>query len=393
MDGRASEAIAALPLRVACLAPALVLAGADSGHNGLGGPPFFRQGIEWFTPRLVRHEHAHRSRLRRAFAYSAVATIAPDLFLRNGLVPEVYFEAAVFILAFILAGNALEGRAKRKTSESLRALAALQPDRARIERAGSELEVDIDQLLPGDLLVVRPGERIPADGTVVQGESAVDESMLTGEPVPVEKGAGGTVTGGTLNGQGILRIRVEAAGSETVLERILRLLREAQTEKAPLQKLADRVSAVFVPAVMVIATVAGVSWLWLDGNPARAVSAAVAVLIIACPCAMGLATPAAFLAATGRAAKEGILLRGGEGLERLAAVDTVVFDKTGTLTEGKPVVDEVRPEPEWTAEEALRLAASLEFASEHPLPARLWNGPGWKERRCRQWTHSARSPG
>ncbi|MEJ5369000.1 MAG: heavy metal translocating P-type ATPase [Bryobacteraceae bacterium] len=272
---------------------------------------------------------------------------------------EPYFESVLFIIAFVLTGNALEARARRKTSEALSALARLEPETARVMRNGSEVEIPVAELHAGDLVVARPGERLAADGVVVEGESSVDESMLTGEPLPVEKQPGARVTGGTLNVEGRLVYRAVAVGGETELERILRLLRDAQASKAPIQRLADRVSAVFVPVVVAIAAL---TWMISGSLPA-----AVAVLIVACPCAMGLAVPAAVLAATGRAARAGILFRHGEALERLARIDMVVFDKTGTLTEGRPEVRAFQPAPGGDAEEALRLAAAVEQASEHPL--------------------------
>ncbi|MGC8882514.1 MAG: heavy metal translocating P-type ATPase [Bryobacteraceae bacterium] len=283
---------------------------------------------------------------------------------------EAYFESVIFIIAFVLAGNALEARARRRTSEALSALARLEPETARVLRGGEEAEVPVSQLHPGDLVVVRPGERIPADGVVVEGESSVDESMLTGEPLPVEKRPGARVSGGTLNVDGRLVFRATAVGGETELERILRLLRDAQASKAPIQRLADRVAAVFVPVVV---SIAALTWLISGSFPA-----AIAVLIVACPCAMGLAVPAAVMAATGRAAQLGILFRHGEALERLARVDTVVLDKTGTLTEGRPEVRAFHAAAGSDPAETVRLAAAVEQASEHPLAraiVRFASGP------------------
>lgn len=272
---------------------------------------------------------------------------------------EPYFESVIFIIAFVLTGNALEARARRKTTEALAALARLEPETARVLRNGEETEIPASELHAGDLVVARPGERIAADGVVIEGASSVDESMLTGEPLPVEKAPGARVSGGTLNVEGRLVYRATAVGGETELERILRLLRDAQASKAPIQRMADRVAAVFVP---VVAAIAALSYFITGSFPA-----AVAVLIVACPCAMGLAVPAAVLAATGRAAQAGILFRNGEALERLSRIDTVVFDKTGTLTEGRPEVRAFLPAPGADAAEALRLAAAVEQASEHPL--------------------------
>ncbi len=272
---------------------------------------------------------------------------------------DVYYEAVIFILALVLTGNTLEARAKRKTSAALQALAHLQPDTARLLRDGAELEVSIAEVRLGDTLVARPGERIAADGVVLDGASAVDESMLTGEPIPVDKEPGSAVTGGALNKHGLLRYRATALGAETTLERILRLLRDAQLDKAPMQRLADRVSSIFVP------TVIGLSLLTFLLT--KSFSAAIAVIIIACPCAMGLAVPAAIMVATGRAARLGLLFRNGEALERLDKVDTIVFDKTGTLTEGAPEVVAFDPAPGADLQRILTLASSLEHNSEHPL--------------------------
>jgi Cu+-exporting ATPase len=298
-----------------------------------------------------------------AFIYSALATIAPGLLESRGVQAEVYFEAVVFIIALVLAGNTMEAKAKRKTSAALNALAHLQPKTARVESDGEEHIVEIGGLRRGDIVIARPGERIAADGLVVGGESSVDESMLTGEPVPVDKTVGDRVAGGTMNSHGVLRYRVVALGTETMLEQIVRLLREAQGEKPPVQRLADRLSAVFVPVVIVLAILTMAVWVMAGAPVARGLAAAVAVLIIACPCAMGLAVPTAMMVATGRGARAGILFRGGEAVEALSRIDIVVFDKTGTLTMGRPVV------AGWggLAVEDWRALASVEAASEHPV--------------------------
>jgi len=280
---------------------------------------------------------------------------------------DVYYEAVIFILAFVLSGNALEARAKRRTSSALRALAQLQPATARVVRGGEETEVEVADLRLGDVLIARPGERIAADGVVVDGSSSVDESMLTGESIPVEKAPGARLIGGTLNTHGLLRYRATALGSETVLEQVLRLLRDAQGARAPMQRLADRVSAVFVPCVAAAAALSMLAWL-LAGSPlSQSVAIAVAVLIVACPCAMGLAVPAAVMVATGRAARLGLLFKSGEAIERLAKVDTIVFDKTGTLTEGRPEVASFQPAAGMDAGRGVALAAAVESGSEHPL--------------------------
>ena len=292
-----------------------------------------------------------------AFGISAVATMWPHALHGQG----IYFEAVVFIIALVLVGKMMEAKAKRQTSIALQQLTALQPKQATVRRAGQELEIAVEALQRGDLLVVRPGDRIAADGEVIEGSSSVDESMLTGESLPVEKVLGGRVYGGTTNGQGALVVRVSGTGGESLLAGIVRVLREAQGDKAPVQALADRVSAVFVPVVVGIAVLSGLGWMWLGGaDLVRATVIAVAVLVISCPCAMGLAVPTAILASTGNAARQGILIRSGEALERLGEVNVVVLDKTGTITEGKPKVVEVMGD-------VLGLAASVEALSEHPL--------------------------
>jgi P-type Cu+ transporter len=301
-----------------------------------------------------------------AFIYSVVVTLADDWFSARGVEPQVYYEAVVWIIALILLGNLLEARAKSRTSGAIRRLIGLQPLTATVMREGAELEVPLAQLRSGDEVVVRPGEKIPADGTVLEGSSQVDESMLTGEPSPVRKLPGDPVIGATLNRNGALRFRVERVGADTVLSRIIRLVQRAQSSKAPIQRLADRISAVFVPAVIAIAIATFVIWLLVGPEPAylHALVAAVTVLIIACPCAMGLAVPTAVMVSTGRGAELGILIKGGDPLERSGRLDTVVFDKTGTVTEGRPAVQRVVGDDE---REVLRLAASVERLSEHPL--------------------------
>lgn len=308
-----------------------------------------------------------------AFLYSAAVTLAPAEFESRGVAPEVYFEAVIFILALVLAGNVLEARARRGASSAMRALAALQPATARVERNGAEIDTPLDKMQLGDTVVVRPGERVPADAVVLTGASGVDESMLTGEPEPVDKQPGSAVIGGTTNGQGVLRARVTALGGETMLEKVLRLLRAAQGDKAPMQRLADRVSAVFVPVVFGLSLLTFVIWIFVGHDLARAASASVAVLIIACPCAMGLAVPTAVMVATGRAAQMGILVRSGEALERMASIDTVVFDKTGTLTEGRPEVVAITPAEGLADDEFLSVLASVEKSSEHPLGRAIVN--------------------
>jgi len=307
-----------------------------------------------------------------AFLYSVVATVAPGFFVRHGVAPDVYYEAVVLIIALILTGNALEARAKSRTANALRALVSLQPKTARVLRAEQEMDVPVEDVRHGDVVIVRPGERVPVDGTVLSGASAVDESMLTGESIPVEKGPGARVIGGTINRTGAFRFTATTLGEDSMLARIVQLLREAQGSRAPIQRLADRISAVFVPVVIALALVTFGIWLVAGTGPSavvQAFAAAVAVLIIACPCAMGLAVPTAVMVATGKGAELGVLIKGGEALQRAGDVTHVVLDKTGTVTEGRPAVTDIvlAPGTPWTEDGLLRLAASLEASSEHPL--------------------------
>jgi Cu+-exporting ATPase len=310
-----------------------------------------------------------------AFAYSVAATVAPGFFLARGIQPDVYYEAVVFIIALILTGNAMEARAKRQTSAALRALASLQPKTARVLRGADEVDVPVEEVRHGDTVVVRPGERIPVDGSVVSGGSAVDESMLTGESLPVRKGTGDRVIGGTINRTGAFRYTATTLGADSVLAQIVRLMRDAQGSRAPIQRLADRISGIFVPVVLQIAIATFVIWfVAADAAPGvRAFAAAVAVLIIACPCAMGLAVPTAVMVSTGKGAEAGVLIKGGEALQRARGVTVVVLDKTGTVTEGRPTVTELILAPGARGSvvegetELLRLVASLESSSEHPL--------------------------
>ncbi|HQW66731.1 MAG TPA: copper-translocating P-type ATPase, partial [Gemmatimonadales bacterium] len=315
-----------------------------------------------------------------AFLYSVVATVAPDVFLSRGIPADVYYEAVVLIIAFVLAGNGLEARAKRNTATALRSLAALQPATARVVRGESELELPIEAVVQGDVVVVRPGERIAVDGEVIAGDSAVDEAMLTGESLPVAKAAGARVFGGTMNGTGALRIRATTLGRDSMLARIVQLMRDAQGSRAPIQRLADRISGVFVPVVMVLALVTAVAWTVVggEGGVVRGLAAGVAVLIIACPCAMGLAVPTAVMVATGKGAELGVLIKGGEALQRAGDITTVVLDKTGTVTEGKPTVTDLVVAPGHALEESevLRLVASIEAASQHPLAAAIVRAAG-----------------
>ena len=297
-----------------------------------------------------------------AFLYSAAVTLAPGFFEAQGIGHDVYYEAAVFIVAFVITGRAMEERAKRQTTSALRELMGLQAPTARVLREGAETDVPVKSVQRGEVVMVRPGEKLPVDGEVLDGSSYVDESMLTGEPEPVAKQAGSAVTGGTLNTSGSFRYRATSLGEASVLARIVALMRQAQTSRAPIERVVDRISGVFVPVVMGIAALTLAGWVLSGHTWVEAAVAAVAVLIIACPCAMGLAVPTAVMVAAGRAAQAGLLVKGGEALEKLHQVDVVVFDKTGTVTEGHPRVTEAQID-----DEALGWAAALERRSEHPL--------------------------
>jgi Cu+-exporting ATPase len=304
-----------------------------------------------------------------AFLFSAAATITPGFFLEHGVDPDVYYEAVILIIALVLSGNTMESRAKGQTASALRKLVQLQPKTARIVQREVELDIPVEQLQPGDIVLVRPGERIAADGEVISGASSVDESMLTGESLPVDKAAGDRVVGGSTNKSGALRYKATTLGAESTLSQIVRLLRDAQGSRAPIQEMADRISRVFVPAVVALAVLTFFLWVFLaqDAPTVRAFAAAVTVLIIACPCAMGLAVPTAVMVATGRGATHGILIKGGEAVQRLERVNTVVLDKTGTITEGRPSVTDVQLVPGVLSEYVLKLVGSLEKSSEHPL--------------------------
>ena len=284
-----------------------------------------------------------------------------------GREPALYYETSALLITFILLGKWLEARAKGQTASAIRALMALRPDTARLRRGGAEREVKLGEIRVGDVVVVRPGERIPVDGIVREGGGGVDESMLTGESLPVEKRSGSRVTGGSLNADGLLVVETTAVGAETALARIVRLVESAQASKAPIQRLVDRISAVFVPVVLVLAAATFAGWWAATGNVAAALLNAVAVLVIACPCSLGLATPTAIMVGTGVAARHGILIRDADALERAHAVTVVAFDKTGTLTEGRPSVADLVAAPGVTQAGLLRLAASLQAGSEHPL--------------------------
>ncbi len=309
-----------------------------------------------------------------AYLYSVAAVLAPEFFAATGQTPAVYFDTSASIITLILFGRLLEARARGRASEAIRALAGLQPKRARIIRNGRESDLPIEDVRVGDLVIVRPGEKVPVDGVVRQGASAVDESMITGESLPVDKQPGDPVVGSTLNCTGSLRIEATKVGLETALARIIRIVEDAQAAKPPLAKLADRIAAYFVPAVMGIAGLTFLLWLLLGPAPAftHALLNAVAVLIIACPCALGLATPTSVMVGIGKGAEHGVLIRGGDALERAHQLTTVVLDKTGTMTRGEPSVGAVLPFAEgWTTEQIIAIAASAEQDSEHPVGAAI----------------------
>ncbi len=304
-----------------------------------------------------------------AFIYSAAATFAPGLFAGAGQEPEVYYDTSAMIITLILLGRLLEARAKARTSDVIKRLMGLRPKTARVVRDGQELDVPADEVVVGDIVVVRPGEKIPVDGAVVDGYSSVDESMITGESIPVEKTRGIEVIGATVNKTGSFRFKALKVGKDAVLSQIVKLVEEAQGSKAPIQRLADKIAGVFVPLVMCVAAATFLIWYFVGPHPALnfALLNFVAVLIIACPCAMGLATPTAIMVGTGVGAENGILIKGGESLEAVQGLSVVALDKTGTLTEGKPKVTDVVLLNDFDEDEVLRLAGSVEKNSEHPL--------------------------
>jgi Cu+-exporting ATPase len=339
-----------------------------------GGWPFFQRGWASVVNRSSNMFTLIAIGTGAACLYSLVATIFPGIFPTSvrgmGGQPEVYFEAAAAITSLVLLGQVLELRARSRTGAAIRALLDLSPRMARHLRAdGTEQDVGLDQVQAGDQLRVRPGEKVPVDGVVLEGTSSIDEAMITGESVPVQKAPGARVIGATVNGTGSFIMRAERVGSETLLAQIVRMVSQAQRSRAPIQRLADRVSGYFVPAVLTIAVITFIAWYVLGPEPrlAHALVNAVAVLIIACPCALGLATPVAIMVGTGRGAHAGVLIRNAEALETLEKVDTLVIDKTGTLTEGKPKVVNVVTLGDIAESELIRLVAAVEQASEHPL--------------------------
>ena len=336
--------------------------------------PFFRRAWNSLVNRSPNMWTLIGLGVGTAYLYSLVATLAPGLFPMgfrgHGEAVPVYFEAASVIVALVFVGQVLELKARERTGSAIRALLDLAPKTARrIGADGSETDVPVDEIAVGDRLRVRPGERVPVDGSVADGQSTIDESMITGEPLPVEKTKGDALTGGTINKNGSLILLAEKVGADTTLSRIVELVAKAQRSRAPIQTMVDRVSAVFVPAVVAAAIIAFAVWAFVGPEPrlAHALLAAVAVLIIACPCALGLATPMSIMIATGRGAQEGVLVRDAEALERFAKVDTLIVDKTGTLTEGKPNLTDIVTTGGIEEARLLSLAASLERGSEHPL--------------------------
>ncbi|MCA1647356.1 MAG: heavy metal translocating P-type ATPase [Chloroflexi bacterium] len=367
--GLAMMAVMYLPLNVPTdvLAPALLI--VATAVQFWAGAPIYRAA--WAA---AQHGSTNMHTLvavgtSAAFAYSAFVTLWPRLAQQWGFPQHLYYETAVIIIALILMGRWLEARAKKQTGAAIKALMGLQARTARVIRGGVEQDVPIEAVLVGEQVRVRPGEKVPVDGVVIEGRSALDESMLTGESLPIEKGPGEQVIGATLNKTGSFVFRATKVGRDTTLAQIVRLVEDAQGSKAPMQRLADRISEVFVPAILVLAALTFVSWFILGPEPrlTLALQAAIAVLIIACPCALGLATPTAIMVGTGKAAEHGILIRGGEALEGARRVDTIVLDKTGTLTRGKAAVTQVVAINGISDRDLLRLAAAAEVGSEHPL--------------------------
>jgi len=343
------------------------------------GWPFFRRGWRSVVTRHLNMFTLIAIGVGAAFIFSAVAMLIPDLFphtmQHEGRV-AIYFEAAAVIVVLVLLGQVLELRARSRTGSAIKALLNLAPPTARQVTPAGDHAIPLDQVKVGDQLRVVPGDKVPVDGVVVEGHSSVEESMLTGEPLPVEKSIGDKVTGGTVNGPGSFVMRTERVGRDTLLGQIVNMVAEAQRSRAPIQGLADKVAGVFVPVVLAVSMLTFILWMWLGPEPklAHAIVNAVAVLIIACPCALGLATPMSIMVGVGRGAQVGVLVKNAEALERLEKVTTLVVDKTGTLTEGKPKLMDVLPTGGFEAKEFLRLAASLEQNSEHPLAAAIVMG-------------------
>ena len=343
------------------------------------GWPFFERGWRSVVTRNLNMFTLIAIGIGAAFGFSAVAMLIPGIFpdtMHHDGKPAIYFEAAAVIVVLVLLGQVLELRARSRTGSAIKALLNLAPPTARQVAPGGDHVVPLDQVKVGDWLRVVPGDKVPVDGALVEGHSSVEESMITGEPLPVEKSVGDKVTGGTVNGPGSFVMRAERIGSDTLLGQIVNMVAEAQRSRAPIQGLADKVAGIFVPVVLAVSVVTFVLWMWLGPEPrlAHAIVNAVAVLIIACPCALGLATPMSIMVGVGRGAQEGVLVKNAESLERLEKVTTLVVDKTGTLTEGKPKLMDILPSGGFDPKDFLRLTASLEQNSEHPLAAAIVQG-------------------
>ena len=348
----------------------------------LATPPQFWLGLRFYRGAWasLKHGRADMNTLvavgtSAAYFYSVAAVVFPAFFAAGGVTPEVYFDTSAVIITLILFGRMLESRAKGRTSEAIKRLIGLQPKTARVKRDGAETDIPVKDVVVGDVVVVRPGERIPVDGIVTRGRSAVDESMITGESLPVEKKNGDEVIGGTINKTGSFEFRAAKVGKNTALAQIIRLVQEAQGSKAPIQRLADVIAGYFVPIVISVAVLTFAVWLILGPKPSltHALLNFVAVMIIACPCALGLATPTAVMVGTGKGAENGILIKSGESLETAHKTTTVVFDKTGTLTKGEPEVTDIFAAESFAEDEILRLAAGAERTSEHPLAEAVLN--------------------
>jgi Cu+-exporting ATPase len=332
------------------------------------GSQFFTGAWAAFRHRSANMHTLVATGISAAWLYSTVAVVAPGFF-PDEMLRDVFYDVTAVVTALVVLGTALELRARARTSEAMKKLIGLQAKTARVVRDGTEVDIPVGEVVVGDVVVVRPGEKIPVDGEVVSGSSAVDESMVTGEPIPVEKNEGATVIGATINRTGSFRFRATRVGKETMLAQIIRMVRDAQGSKAPIQRTVDKVSGYFVPAVLILAVATFMTWYSFGPSPALvyAVITMVTVLVIACPCALGLATPTSLMVGIGKGAENGILIRSGDALETAHRIDTVVVDKTGTITRGKPSLTDVTPFEGYTEDEVLRLAASAEKGSEHPL--------------------------
>jgi len=388
----ASLTLPVFVLAMAHLIPALASQSWVDGHTSRwmqfalttpvvwwAGWPFFHRGWRSIVTRHLNMFTLIAIGVGAAFIFSTVAMLMPDIFpdtMQHEGKVAIYFEAAAVIIVLVLLGQVLELRARSRTGSAIKALLNLAPPTARQVAPGGDHEVPLDQVKVGDWLRVVPGDKVPVDGVVIEGHSSVEESMITGEPLPVEKTVGDIVTGGTVNGPGSFVMRAERVGSDTLLGQIVNMVAEAQRSRAPIQGLADKVAGIFVPTVLAVSVLTFVVWMWLGPEPklAHAIVNAVAVLIIACPCALGLATPMSIMVGVGRGAQEGVLVKNAEALEQLEKVTTLVVDKTGTLTEGKPKLVDVLPTGGFDAKEFLHLAASLEQNSEHPLAAAIVQG-------------------